>query len=294
MIAHIDFDRVSESTSRSTSRTAKNVSRLHAHLPWGEFSSPPSSPTGIPYSDIQVDALSQPSTVLVLDPTSHGSTDPESWHKSLSAASSAVRVHTSTYPVGAISPSLRLASDEESDPDVEVAALKPLPSYQGVLCSDKESKNQRAVAIRTNTKVGQASCTATRQTCKRKIDSIDGVDAEHGGKENIPLSDAPATVKRICREKTGTDWSSVLDIVEYGEERRRQSEGTVAQAVTSVAEEDLRLSVESSTDENSRSFAYFVEGQMETAGEIGVVPVQAEIEQVGWVDQREAGPAPDA
>jgi hypothetical protein len=30
----------------------------------------------------------------------------------------------------------------------------------------------------------------------------------------------PAAVKRIRREKTGTDWQSVLDIVKYSEERQ--------------------------------------------------------------------------
>ncbi|KAG2117612.1 hypothetical protein DEU56DRAFT_761350 [Suillus clintonianus] len=40
--------------------------------------------------------------------------------------------------------------------------------------------------------------------------------------EVLFLNDAPttvtATVKRICREKTGTDWQTVLDIIKYGEE----------------------------------------------------------------------------
>jgi hypothetical protein len=27
-------------------------------------------------------------------------------------------------------------------------------------------------------------------------------------------------VKRICREKTGTDWQTVLDVIKYGEEQQ--------------------------------------------------------------------------
>ncbi|KAG1763133.1 hypothetical protein EV702DRAFT_1205805 [Suillus placidus] len=53
--------------------------------------------------------------------------------------------------------------------------------------------------------------TWARQTCKRKI-------------EDDKVSPNPAPVvarKRICREKTGTDWQTVLDITEYGEERSR-------------------------------------------------------------------------
>jgi hypothetical protein len=29
-------------------------------------------------------------------------------------------------------------------------------------------------------------------------------------------------VKRICREKTGTDWQTVLDIIKYGDEQRER------------------------------------------------------------------------
>jgi len=88
----------------------------------------------------------------------------------------------------------------------------------------------------------QASCTAsTRQTCKRNIDNVDGVNAEKDAdKENISLSCALAAIKCICRERTGTDWQLVLDVIEYDEERCRQSrlEGMVAQTVTPVMEEN--------------------------------------------------------
>jgi hypothetical protein len=28
-------------------------------------------------------------------------------------------------------------------------------------------------------------------------------------------------VKRICREKTGTEWQTVLNVIQYGEEREK-------------------------------------------------------------------------
>ncbi|KAG2737267.1 hypothetical protein P692DRAFT_20883746 [Suillus brevipes Sb2] len=87
---------------------------------------------------------------------------------------------------------------------------------------------------------GQDSCTAsshchsgTRQTRKRKM-RLGGADTVD--KENVTLfqsSDTP-TVKRICREKTGTDWQTVLDVTAYGEEQRirRDRAHTVTSAVT--------------------------------------------------------------
>ncbi|KAG2337979.1 hypothetical protein BDR05DRAFT_1004601 [Suillus weaverae] len=46
-------------------------------------------------------------------------------------------------------------------------------------------------------------------------------------KEDLSLNLAPAVTcgKRICREKTGTDWQTVLDIIQYGKEKQnRQNE----------------------------------------------------------------------
>jgi hypothetical protein len=53
-------------------------------------------------------------------------------------------------------------------------------------------------------------------------------------KENVTLfqsSDTP-TVKRICREKTGTDWQTVLDVTAYGEEQRIRQDQAHTSAVT--------------------------------------------------------------
>jgi hypothetical protein len=69
--------------------------------------------------------------------------------------------------------------------------------------------------------------TATCRSRKRKIDRV-AFSGDNSDKENMPLSHgcpAPAT-KRICREKTGTEWQSVLDIVKFSEEQegRKQNE----------------------------------------------------------------------
>jgi hypothetical protein len=60
----------------------------------------------------------------------------------------------------------------------------------------------------------QVSTTSARQTCKRKIEEHDS-DTDQTSPDPAPVR------KRICREKTGTDWQTVLDIIEYGEERSR-------------------------------------------------------------------------
>ncbi|KAG1899037.1 uncharacterized protein F5891DRAFT_981433 [Suillus fuscotomentosus] len=86
----------------------------------------------------------------------------------------------------------------------------------------KESKMIKAQAAEVTLMRAQAFHTATRQSYKRKLDQIESDD--NSDKENIVLSptrSAPA-VKRIRREKTGTEWQTVLDVVKFGEEQRRK------------------------------------------------------------------------
>lgn len=86
-------------------------------------------------------------------------------------------------------------------------------------CTDLSS--QKAQAAEVTLMRAQASHTATRQSCKRKPDQIDSDD--NSDKENMlsPTRPAPA-VKRIRREKTGTEWQTVLDVVKFGEEQRHK------------------------------------------------------------------------
>jgi hypothetical protein len=61
-------------------------------------------------------------------------------------------------------------------------------------------------------------------TCKRKLDSVDidsdnlkeNISSNRVAKELSPLG--VPTTKRICREKTGTEWQTFLDVMKYGEE----------------------------------------------------------------------------
>lgn len=56
-----------------------------------------------------------------------------------------------------------------------------------------------------------------RLTTKRGVDCA---NLPHSNKEN----GGPAP-KRICREKTGTDWQTVLDLVKYGQEWNGDGKG---------------------------------------------------------------------
>jgi hypothetical protein len=63
------------------------------------------------------------------------------------------------------------------------------------------------------------------QTRKRKFGGVDTVD-----KENVLFLNGRCipTVKRICREKTGTDWQTVLDVIAYGEEQNSRRDKDMA------------------------------------------------------------------
>jgi len=72
-----------------------------------------------------------------------------------------------------------------------------------------------------------ASHSVTRRTRKRTIECViphscdaDKENASSNGHSS--LTPAIVTGKRICREQTGTDWQTVLDIIKYGEERSKQ------------------------------------------------------------------------
>lgn len=68
------------------------------------------------------------------------------------------------------------------------------------------------------------------QSLKRKSDHIDSDD--NSNKENLPTTRPAVAVKRIRREKTGTEWQTVLDVVKFGEEdwqhRQKEIKGTAA------------------------------------------------------------------
>lgn len=66
---------------------------------------------------------------------------------------------------------------------------------------------------------------STCQTQKRKINDVD--DKHHPDNEYVSPDPASTVVKRICREKTGTDWQTVLNPLEYDvEQRSKQTRGS--------------------------------------------------------------------
>ncbi|KAG1865743.1 uncharacterized protein F5891DRAFT_1187891 [Suillus fuscotomentosus] len=96
------------------------------------------------------------------------------------------------------------------------------------------------VTVATVQLEAQDFCTAStsaisthRQTRKRKV-ALAGIDIVDKENLNVFLNatpGGPVAIKRICREKTGTDWQTVLDVIAYGEERnRRQNQNTASTA----------------------------------------------------------------
>lgn len=76
-------------------------------------------------------------------------------------------------------------------------------------------KHQQAEADRVCCGVIRARVCPTTipgQPCKRKFEDADAEDNTDQG-----YIDKPAP-KCICREKTGTNWQTVLDIIKYGEQ----------------------------------------------------------------------------
>ncbi|KAG2740264.1 hypothetical protein P692DRAFT_20823022 [Suillus brevipes Sb2] len=204
-------------TPQFTAHDSPAATTLRAHLALGNFPTLQSPPTGCPNSDIQADAPTQSS--LVLGPVADsGDTD----KRPLSALSTTVMVPANQ---GGFSPGFTPDLDFERNMEA-AAALLQLPKYRE-MCSNKILKYQRPVkALSMKQEVSardcraQTSCTTSRPTYKRKFDSHDGVDTN---KEHIKTSqDHTRTIKRICREKSGTDWQSVFDVIEYGKEQQRR------------------------------------------------------------------------
>ncbi|KAG1897048.1 uncharacterized protein F5891DRAFT_1192472 [Suillus fuscotomentosus] len=111
---------------------------------------------------------------------------------------------------------------------VEAALLDRVSENQrsATMQNDEQEDSEKKKA-KANRAGGVVQAQATRNTRrKRKRDDVD-IDFEHdSNKENhissyrAPKQPFPpgAPTKRICREKTGTEWQSVLDITKYGEE----------------------------------------------------------------------------
>jgi hypothetical protein len=65
---------------------------------------------------------------------------------------------------------------------------------------------------------------AACQSYKRKIGDVqvnDNHDTAKGLENHGVYRNFAPVVKRICREKTGTEWQTVLNVIQYGEEREK-------------------------------------------------------------------------
>ncbi|KAG2370327.1 hypothetical protein BDR07DRAFT_1476323 [Suillus spraguei] len=83
------------------------------------------------------------------------------------------------------------------------------------------------------------AATSTPQSQKRKLEQVDShgdSNKEHVVSESLSCPAPAATWKRICREKTGTEWEMVLDVVKFGEELRSKQNHleAVIQEITQV------------------------------------------------------------
>ncbi|KAG0704145.1 hypothetical protein DFH29DRAFT_997852 [Suillus ampliporus] len=202
---------------------------------------PPSPPSSTGSSGAYSDA--RPSILVVLQP----STD-RLWHES--------ELESPPASTPAMVPTKKRTSEScmsKSCTQIEyhggAAPVQLLTQYQDknviTACLDKVLENQKAAAIMVlklmkvmNTQT-QDSCiptSITRRTRKRTIECV-AADSRNADKENVSLNChygsltvTPATVtgKRICQEKTGTDWQTVLDVIKYGEEQQSRQKKVVA------------------------------------------------------------------
>ncbi|KAG2132820.1 hypothetical protein DEU56DRAFT_757311 [Suillus clintonianus] len=90
------------------------------------------------------------------------------------------------------------------------------------IAMNDEQKESERMKAKPEVIRAQASRTTPRQSRKRKPDQRDKSD-----KENTYPTPAPAA-KRIRREKTGTEWQTVLDLVKFGEEQRSKQNGAAS------------------------------------------------------------------
>ncbi|KAG1885328.1 uncharacterized protein F5891DRAFT_1201910 [Suillus fuscotomentosus] len=222
MLAHVQIHRVSEF---STSGSGDDVSVfwepdlsfftdpfaihsptntqaiVHAPSPLQEFLTPPSSSTGSPDAQIPMRPLDATDVL----------------HESESPPVQSFRLFPKTRRRGFI----RLAHDVERKSSVWKDVHKTIMKKDSDIVQPDEQKEDENITAGAGCVGGdaieaQASQTtgmSTRQIRKRKINDVNG---NHGSDtdENVLFPNpVPTVVKRICRERTGTDWQTVLDIV---------------------------------------------------------------------------------
>ncbi|KAG1894798.1 uncharacterized protein F5891DRAFT_1194783 [Suillus fuscotomentosus] len=112
---------------------------------------------------------------------------------------------------------------EKENQGLSAAITTPLsPARKTVEAGSAESCE---VILRAQLEVSCAKVACSTHP-KRKIDSIDPNHCTEKEKVLVRPSPSPdrtaPAAKRICREKTGTDWQTVLDIIKHGEEQQQK------------------------------------------------------------------------
>ncbi|KAG1838760.1 hypothetical protein C8R48DRAFT_782312 [Suillus tomentosus] len=224
MMVHVKAHRVSEfSTSGSGDDTLFSI-----HSPTNTITrppspaTPPSSPTGSP--DAQT-----PMRLGAIDMSHEFESPPVSTTVPVNEEE---RSYISRVRCGG---SLRVVSKRKpysAEPNHNTQVWKDThkatkKKNTGVMQFDeqKEGENMRTEAdchgVGSEVMRAQDSRTTSPSTCqtqKRKIDDVD--DKHHPDNENVSPDPASTVVKRIRREKTGTDWQTVLNLLEYDAEQR--------------------------------------------------------------------------
>ncbi|KAG1777613.1 hypothetical protein EV702DRAFT_1045350 [Suillus placidus] len=95
----------------------------------------------------------------------------------------------------------------------ETVIVKPVKQKESKRTASEAESGQKGEVIGIGT-ITWTHTVMARQSYKRKIDDVQ-VNDNHDTAKNLENHDC------ICREKTGTDWQTVLNINKYGEEREK-------------------------------------------------------------------------
>ncbi|KAG1789008.1 uncharacterized protein HD556DRAFT_1311588 [Suillus plorans] len=187
-------------------------------------------------SDITFSHYSNPTTHTAM----RGATDPDMSHKFKSPVSTALQhanqekeTYRDTSPilngVGGVAQTqsgLQLARVVGKHKPYTAEQNHKIEVWKDVdRAAMKNLKKEHSSSILHATETAIVEPTMARQNYKRKIDDVQDHDTV---KDSDVYQNFAPVVKRICQEKTGTDWQTVLDVIKYGEEREKLAEERMA------------------------------------------------------------------
>ncbi|KAG1761972.1 hypothetical protein EDD22DRAFT_847369 [Suillus occidentalis] len=115
-----------------------------------------------------------------------------------------------TQTIPGFEPKATLATLSDRTPENQrVTAMRQPGERKG-----REGKKVEVDRVRGGVVVMLAQPTHHSRDLKRKLDIVDAENNNPDDTHRLRIA------KRICREKTGTDWQSVLNIVRHGEEQQ--------------------------------------------------------------------------